>query len=176
MTSAAEWLYTSNFFRKKTWTVACFCNAHILRPRVCVLHNSSDYISFPLGSPSTLWYLWKWSSAHVYARWHKQCCEFHYCLWRVAIKPRLPLSICNVFFVSKSNLLDLYFTTLQLVLVPCSAVKRLPVLHNSADYICISFGSPWVYCGTLENEVLLMFTPEGVNSVANFISTYEESQ
>ena len=27
--------------------------------------------------------------------------------------------ICSVFFVSNGNLFDVYFTTLQLVLVPC---------------------------------------------------------
>ena len=40
-------------------------------------------------------------------------------------------------------------TTLQLVLVPC---------------------------GDFENGVLLMYTLEGVSSVANFITAYEESQ
>ena len=30
-------------------------------------------------------------------------------LIRVSIKPRLPFSTCNVFFVSKGNLLDFYF-------------------------------------------------------------------
>ena len=28
--------------------------------------------------------------------------------------------ICSVFFVSRGNLSDVYFTTLQLLLVPCS--------------------------------------------------------
>ena len=61
-------------------------------------------VSFSLGSLGLLWYLWKWSSAHVYARGRKQCCKLYYCLWRVSIKPRLPFSICNVNFVSKGNL------------------------------------------------------------------------
>ena len=34
----------------------------------------------------------------------------------------------------------------------------------------------WAHCGIFENEVLLMYTLEGVNSVANFITAYEESQ
>ena len=37
--------------------------------------------SFPLGSYSQLWYLWKWGSVHVYARGRKQCCKLLYCLW-----------------------------------------------------------------------------------------------
>ena len=77
--------------------------------------------SFPLGSLGPLWYLWKWSSANVYTRGHKQCCKLHYCLF-------------NVSCVSKGNLFDFYFTTMQL------AVKHLPVLHHSADYIFVSFG------------------------------------
>ena len=34
----------------------------------------------------------------------------------------------------------------------------------------------WVNYGTFENEGLLMYTIEGVSSVANFITAYEESQ
>ena len=34
----------------------------------------------------------------------------------------------------------------------------------------------WAHCGLFENGVLLMYTLEGVSSVANFISAYEESQ
>ena len=34
----------------------------------------------------------------------------------------------------------------------------------------------WAHCGKFENRVLLMYTLEGVSSVANFISAYEESQ
>ena len=33
----------------------------------------------------------------------------------------------------------------------------------------------WAYCGVFEN-VLLMYTLEGVSSFANFITAYEESQ
>ena len=43
------------------------------------------------------------------------------------------------------------------------------VLLYSADDIFISFMN-------IENGVLLMYTPEGVNSIANFITAYEESQ
>ena len=60
--------------------------------RLPVLYHSVDYISFPLGSLGPLWYIWKWSSAHVYARGRKQCCKLHFCLWRVSIKTRLPFS------------------------------------------------------------------------------------
>ena len=34
----------------------------------------------------------------------------------------------------------------------------------------------WAHCGIFENRVLLMYTLEGVSSVANFITAYEESQ
>ena len=34
----------------------------------------------------------------------------------------------------------------------------------------------WAHCGVFENGVLLMYVLEGVSSVANFITTYEESQ
>ena len=34
----------------------------------------------------------------------------------------------------------------------------------------------WVHSGAFENGVLLMYTPESVGSVANFITAYEESQ
>ena len=34
--------------------------------------------------------------------------------------------ICSVFFVSKGNLFDVYFTTLQLVLVPCGGGRTSP--------------------------------------------------
>ena len=56
-----------------------------------------------------------------------------------------------------------------------AAVERLPVLYNSADYISFPLGSLrplWNF----ENGVLLMYTLEGVSSVANFITAYEKSQ
>ena len=34
----------------------------------------------------------------------------------------------------------------------------------------------WAHCGLFENRVLLMYTLEGVSSVANFMTAYEESQ
>ena len=60
--------------------------------RLAILHHSADYISFPLGSLGPLWYLWKWSSAHVYARGSKLCCKLLYCIWRVSVKPGLTFS------------------------------------------------------------------------------------
>ena len=77
-----------------------------------------------------------------------------------------------MFFVSKGNLFDVYFTTLQLEL---AAVERLPVLYHSADYISFPLGSLgllWIF----EKGVLLMYTLEGVSSVAKFITAYIESQ
>ena len=34
----------------------------------------------------------------------------------------------------------------------------------------------WAHCGIFENGVLIMYTLEGVSSVANFMTAYEESQ
>ena len=34
----------------------------------------------------------------------------------------------------------------------------------------------WAHCGILENGIQLMYTLEGVSSVANFITAYEEFQ
>ena len=53
--------------------------------------------------------------------------------------------------------------------------ERLPVLHHSADYISFPLGS-LVHCDILEYGGLLMYTLEGVSSVANFITVYEESK
>ena len=51
----------------------------------------------------------------------------------------------------------------------------LPVLYHSADHILFLWNH-LAYCGIFENGVLLMYTLEGVSSVANFITAYEESQ
>ena len=56
-----------------------------------------------------------------------------------------------------------------------AAVECLPVHYHSADNISFSFGSLGP-CGIFENGVLRMYTLEGVSSVANFITAYEESQ
>ena len=53
-----------------------------------------------------------------------------------------------------------------------AAVERLLVLYHSADFLC----DHWAHCGISENRFLLMYTLEGVSSVANFITAYEESQ
>ena len=49
--------------------------------------------------------------------------------------------LCVLCF-QKGNLLDFLFTctSLQLMLVQCVAVKRLPVLQYIADYIFVPFG------------------------------------
>ena len=36
------------------------------------------------------------------------------------------VGFCSMFFVSKGNLFDVYFTTLQLVLVPCGGGRTSP--------------------------------------------------
>ena len=99
-----EFWYLS-YFSMKTYVARCFSLDMLHLP---VLHHCADYIFISFGIIGPLWYPWNWSSAHVYARGRKQCCKLHYCLWRVSIKPRLPFSICNVFFVSKGNLFDFY--------------------------------------------------------------------
>ena len=53
-----------------------------------------------------------------------------------------------------------------------AAVERLPVLYHSADYI-VSFGIVWPIMVHLKMEFCSL---EGVSSVANFITAYEESQ
>ena len=54
-----------------------------------------------------------------------------------------------------------------------AAVERPPLPQQSADYITFPLEA---HCGIFENGVLLMYTLEGVSSVANFITAYEESQ
>ena len=50
-----------------------------------------------------------------------------------------------------------------MVLVPCGGGRTSLLDH-------------WAHCDIFENGVLLMYTLEGVSSVANFITAYEESQ
>ena len=75
-------------------------------------------------------------------------------------------------FVSKGNLFYVYFTTLQLVLVPCDGGRTSPIVQIIFRFLW----DHWVHYGTFENGVLLMYTLEDVSSVANFITAYEESQ
>ena len=51
-----------------------------------------------------------------------------------------------------------------------NAVERLPVLHHSADFILHFLWDHWAHCGFFENGVLLMYTLQGVSSVANLTS------
>ena len=103
--------------------------------------------TLPLESLGPLWYHWKWSSAHVYVRGRKQCCKLYYCLWRVSIKLRLPLSDCNVFFVFKGNLLDFNFwlcnRATKPVILDSHAVRVYAVLEDSFSqgevYSCLKY-------------------------------------
>ena len=79
-----------------------------------------------------------------------------------------------MFFVSRSNLFYFYFTTLQLVLVPCGGSKTSP--RTIAQIIFHFLWGHLAYDGNFENGVLLMCALEGVSSVANVTSAYEESQ
>ena len=56
-----------------------------------------------------------------------------------------------------------------------AAVERLPYLPI-VQIIFHFLWDHWAHSGTFENGVLLMYTLEGVSSVANFITAYEESQ
>ena len=73
--------------------------------------------------------------------------------------------IRSVSFVSKGNLYDVYFTTLQLGwrqrISPYISIKQI-ISHCLWDH--------WDYCATFEYGVMLMYTLEGVSSVANFIT------
>ena len=86
------------------------------RPLSRKMEHRAKHIFISFGITGILWYLWKWSSTHVYARGRKQYCKLHYCLWRVSIKPRLPFSICNVFFVCKGNMYEKVASTKRVFL------------------------------------------------------------
>ena len=82
--------------------------------------------------------------------------------------------ICSVFFVSKGNLFYVYFTTLQLVLVPCGGGRMSP---RTIEQIIFHFlWDHWVHNGISEYGILIMYMLEGISSVANYITAYEESQ
>ena len=47
-----------------------------------------------------LWYIWKWSSAHVYARGRKQCCTLHLLLMKSVNKTETTIYwsvVCSLF-------------------------------------------------------------------------------
>ena len=56
-----------------------------------------------------------------------------------------------------------------------AAVERLPVL-SIVRIIFHFLWDQWAYYGTFQSGVLLMYTLEGISSVANVITAYEESQ
>ena len=56
-----------------------------------------------------------------------------------------------------------------------AAVERLPV-HTIVHIIIHFLWDHWAHCGIFEIGALLMYTPEGVSSVANFITAYEDPQ
>ena len=56
-----------------------------------------------------------------------------------------------------------------------AAVERLPI--RTIVQIMFNFlWDHWTHCGIFENGVLLMYTLEGVSSVANFLTANKESQ
>ena len=62
-----------------------------------------------------------------------------------------------------------------MVLVPCGGGRTSPVL-TIVQIIFHFLWDHWAQYGTFEDGVLLMYTLEGLSSVANFITAYEESQ
>ena len=78
--------------------------------------------------------------------------------------------------VSKGNLFDIYFTRLQVMFVPCGGRRTSPLTSPQCRLYFISFGTIGSNMRILENKVLLMYTLEGVGSVAKFITAYYESQ
>ena len=93
-----------------------------------------------------LWYIWKWRSAHIYARGRRQSCKLHYCLWRVSIKPRLTFSNRSMFFVSKGNFFDIIKTRIFKYIENftsknwnISDKKKHSVFHISAQNIDCAF-------------------------------------
>ena len=106
-----------------------------------VHHHSAYHISFPLGSLGPLWYIWKWSSAHVYARGRKQCCKLHYCLWSLNKTETPFFLIRSVFFVSKAIVLKYISLHCSWCYCRVAVAERLPVHHHSADHIPLPLGS-----------------------------------
>ena len=134
-------------------------------------NSSSCYIRLVL-SLGPLWYLCKWTSAHVYAKGRKQYYKLYYCLWRVSIKPNSHFLIFNVFFVSEGNIfLCLFYYTAAGV----SGMWWRPYL-TLVQIIFHVLWDQWAHYGIFENWVLFMYMLEGVSSVANFIIAYEKSQ
>ena len=56
-------------------------------------------------------------------------------------KTVIPIFYCSVFFVSKSNLFDVFLRHCSWYQSRVAAVERLPVLYHSADYISFPLGS-----------------------------------
>ena len=58
----------------------------------------------------------------------------------------------------------------------CLCPKKLTLGFTIVQIIFHFLWDHWAHCGIFENGVLLMYTLEGVSSVINFITAYEESQ
>ena len=86
----------------------------------------------------------------------KICLSYH----SLALSPRYVDSFCAVKRKQKKHFFIFIFTALHFTIVQI-------IFHFLWDH--------WAHCGIIENGVL-MYTLEGVNSVENFITAYEESQ
>ena len=65
--------------------------------------------------------------------------------------------------------------------MPCSFNNLVWEIRKTlvSPYITIGqiiFHFLWGYCGIFENGILHMYMPQGVSSVANFITAHEKSQ
>ena len=59
--------------------------------------------------------------------------------------------------------------------MPCGGRRTSPYI-TIVQIIFHFLWDNWAHCGILENGVLLMYTLEGMSSIANLITAYEDSQ
>ena len=71
--------------------------------------------------------------------------------------------------VPNDSVCYLYITFQYKVCSVSYAFDFIPVLHNSTDYIHFLLDH-WAMCGIFENEVLLVYTLDGISSVADSIT------
>ena len=90
-----------------------------------VLYHSADYISFPLISLVPLW-TFEDGVLLMYTLEGVSSVANFITAYEVSINQDSHFLICGVFFVSKGNLFDVYYTTLQLVLALCGGGRTSP--------------------------------------------------
>ena len=83
--------------------------------------------------------------------------------------------LCVLCFQRQSFRFLFYFTA-DGVKCRVAAIKRLPVLHHSADYIFYFLWDHWAHSGYFENRILLKPLLGGICSTTNYIAAYEATQ